>query len=444
MKGAQVVPVVVVSAFGRGHALAHELRLAEIPVCLVDVSHFLGDSSAEDEEGPFGFFSQGLSSTESHRMLEDSPLLQVQGFTWMLAKGPLEMRGPLASLHRETCRIPEAVWNWTFGEGPVTVKDHQYLLNGDFTDTWFYHLSRAIHSNHWSPNYRAGLVEGSLPFGSDFMLRSVYRAGLQKSLANLAHLGVDVRSPMEIVDVAREGNSSLKSFEVRKSVTDSTELLSFETAVWFLSGEETEKLSPRLQEKLFPSGILRPKGSWMRARLKIQASAPRESLPLHSVWVQDVDLPWTHNNLFVLTRTSTPDLFDLWFRIPEGFRFQRDYVMGQIDALVENLERRMGIRGTQLSEEPTSIRKTSGEVGPSRFPLFDEREWNDHPRPKWKNFAWVAPETSMGLGWNFLFQRSRRAAFELKTWWKVREDERKKRELRALQKMNAENGVKRD
>lgn len=437
-------PVVIVSAFGRGHALAQELRLNDIPVALLDVSPHLGESTAEDEEGPFGFFSQGLSASESQKLLEDSPLLQVQGFTWMLSKGPLEMRGPLAMLHREAFEIPETVWNWSFGEGPTTVKDHQYLLNGDFTETWFYHLSRAFHSNHWSPNYRAGLVDGSLPFGSDFMLRSVYRGGLQKSFETLAQAGVDVRAPIEILDVAREGNQFLKSLEIRKAGSDSTELLSFETAVWFLSSEETERLSPKLQEKLFANGVLRPKGSWMRARLKIPASAPREALPLHCVWIQDVDLPWTHDNMFVVERTPNAELFDVWMRVPESFRFQREYVVGQIGHVIDCLEKRIGVVGLTISEEPTAIRKSSAEVGPSRFPLYDEKEWQDYRQPKWRNFDWIAPETSLGLGWNFMFTRARKTSGDLKAWWKQREDERKKRELKALQKTNAANGVTRD
>lgn len=425
-------PVVIVSAFGRGHALAHELRLQDIPVTLLDVSPSLGESSADDEEGPFGFFSQGLTTTESQRMLEESPLLQIQGFAWMLPRGPIEMRGALANLHRESYQIPQTVWDWVYGEGPSAVKDHQYLLNGDFTETWFYHLSRAFHSNHWSPNYRAGLVEGSLPFGSDFMLRSVHRAGLQKSLEALSQSGVIVKAPVEILDVAREGTTKLKSFEIRRANSDSTELLGFETAVWFLSGEETERLSPKLQEKLLPSGVLRPKGSWVRARLKLPPAPPREALPLSSVWVQDTDLPWSHDNLFALARTPNAELFDLWLRLPESFRFQKDYVQGQIQACVEALEARLGVAGISLYEEPVAIRKTSVEVGPSRFPLFDEKEWQDYSHPKWRNFDWVSPETSMGLGWNFTFLRARKTAKDVKLWWQIREEERKKREMKAL------------
>lgn len=430
-------PVLIVSAFGRGHALAHELRAQDIPVLLLDVGPSLGESLAEDEEGPFGFFSQGLSLFESQRLQADAPpLLQTQGLTWMLRKGPLEMRGALASLHRESLEIPEVVWQWVQGEGPKQVKEHQYLLNADFRETWFYHLSRSFHSNHWAPNYRAGLVEGSLPFGSDFMIRSVYRAGVQRSLEQLEAAGVEVRSPVEILDAAREGNSHLKSFEIRKLDSDSTELIAFENLIWFLSGEETEKLSPRLQEKIFPQGVLRPKGVWSRSRLKFPVSAQRDVLPLHSIWVQDVDLPWTHENLFVLIRTSNPELFDLWFRLPEAFRFQRDYLQVHLQKILEKIESRMGIEGLQVTEYPNTVSRSLQEVGPARFPLFDERESHDYPAPKWRNFHWVAPETCQGLGWNFLFQKARRVQLDVREWWQRREEERKKREQKELEKVS--------
>lgn len=432
-------PVVIVSAFGRGHALAQELTSQDIPVTLLDVGACLGESTAEDEEGPFGFFNQGLSNFDNQFLLEGTPpQLQNQGFTWMFSRGPLEMRGPVTTLHRESFGVPEQIWKWVYGEASA-VKDNQYLLNGDFRETWFYHLSRSFHSNHWLPNYRAGLVEGSLAYGSDFMVRSVFRAGVQKSLDQLSAAGVDVRSPVEIVDLAREGSSLIKSFEIRKVGIDSTELLSFETGIWFLSTEETEKLSIKVQEKLFTHGVLRAKGSWIRTRLKIPATPQREALPIHSVWVQDTDLPWTHENLFTLVRTPNADLFDLWFRLPEAFRFQKDYVQAQINDLMATLERRLGIEGVLVSEYPASTQRTSDEVGPSRFPLFDEREWNEFAFPKWRNFYWVAPETTDGLGWNFLFNKTKKVAEDVKLWWRQREDERIKREERAAEKAAREN-----
>lgn len=422
--------VLIVSAFGRGHALAIELAQAEIPVTLLDVSTMLGDIPAEDAEGPFGFFSQGLQHIENQRLLEDHPpLLQVNGFTWMLEKGPVEMKGPLTAFHREQLKIPDAVWNWITVEGPKENRELNYLLNGDFDETWLYHLSRSFHANFWLPNYRAGVVEGSLPFAGDFFIRSMSRAGILKSFEAVARAGAQVRAGANILDAARDAQK-LKSLEVKFQGSDTAELVEGEQVVWFLSGEETEKLSFRLQEKIFTGGIVRPRGSWLRARLKLPSLPQREALPLHSVWVRDIALPWTHDNLWVLIRTSNPELFDIWFRIPEIYRFQKDYVLRMLEGLRVRLEERLQLTGIQAVELPVSVVKDAQAVGPTPHPLFDEEEVALMPKPAWKNFHWVGIEACLGLGWNYMFMQTREVAAHLKEWWKLREEERRRLESR--------------
>src|SRR5262245_55773334 len=125
-------PVLIVSAFGRGHALAIDLASQDIPVSLLDVSAHLGHVSAEDDEGPFGFFAHGLEHIESQRLLEDHPpLLQVQGFSWMLPQGPFESKGPLTQFRREKLEISGEIWNFLTVKGPETNREMQYLLNAD-------------------------------------------------------------------------------------------------------------------------------------------------------------------------------------------------------------------------------------------------------------------------------------------------------------------------
>ncbi len=420
-------PVLIVSAFGRGHALAIALANQEIPVAVLDVSPHLGHVSAEDDEGPFGFFAQGLEHLESQRLLEDHPpLLQVQGFSWMLPTGPFETKGPLTQFRREKLKIPDSIWNLLTVKGPETHREMQYLLNEDFDQTWLYHLSRAFHSNLWTPNYRAGLSEGSLPFGSDFFIRSMSRAGIQKSFDALTRAQVTVRPGALIVDAARGTGNRLKSLEVKFEGSDTAELFEAEQFLWFLSGEETEKLSDRLRQKIFDSEVVRPTGAWIRARLKFPNVSQRESIPLHSVWIKDIALPWSHENLFALIRTSNPELFDVWLRIPEVYRFQKDYVLRMVEQIRQQLEDRMAFRGLQVMELPVTVVKSPQEVGPTRHPLFDERDVADLTMPSWKNFHWVGVEACLGSGWNYMFMRSREVGNTVQAWWKQRELEAKK------------------
>lgn len=424
-------PVLIASAFGRGHALAIELAQNEIPVTLIDVSNYLGEVASEDDEGPFGFFSQGLLITESQRLLEDhAPLLQVNGFTWMLPDGPFELRSSLCQKQKESLDIPDQVWTWVTESAPTTAKDLQYLLNGDFDETWLYHLSRSFHSNFWAPNYRAGLVEGWLPFQGDFLIRSMARVGMQKSFEALERAGVKVRTGAHVVDASRGQSGHLRGLEVRFNDSDTGEMLEAEQFVWLMSGEETEKLAPALAEKLFPGGIVRPKGTWTRARLKLPNIPQRESLPLHSVWVKDRSLPWTHENLFVLIRTADPERFDIWFRIPEIYRFQKDYTLRHVELIRQHLEERLCSTGFQVIDLPVTVTKSAQQIGPSRHPLFDENDIAEMKLPNWKNFHWVGIEVCPGVGWNYMFMKSRETGERVKAWWKVREEERIKNEMR--------------
>lgn len=422
-------PVLIVSAFGRGHTLAEDLARSEIPVTLIDVSGCLGEVSAEDDEGPFGFFSHGLSHAEGQRLLEDHPpLLQVNGFTWMLETGPFEMKGPLTAFHCEKLRIPPLVWRAATEDETLGSREHNFLLNGDFDRTWLFHLGRSFFANVMRPNFRAGLVPHGQPFTGDFFVRSMSRAGLKKSFEAVERSGIRVFVGAQILDAGRRSSSLLQSIEFKRAGSDTAELIEAEQFVWFLSGEETEKVSGRLQEKIFPHGVVRPEMCWLRLRVKIPSVAQRESLPLHSVWVKDRALPWSHENLFVLMRTSNAESFDIWFRIPEMYRLQRDYVLSLIDNIRAEIEQRLDFSGLQILDLPVSVTKQPQEIGPSRHPLYSEDDLAEFLPPKWKNFHWSGLETAHGAGWNALLLRSRGLGVGLKKWWEAREAERIRKE----------------
>lgn len=443
-------PLLIVSAFGRGNTMAQTLKSQGVPVHLLDVSSHLGETKVEDDEGPFGFFSQGLTSIESQRLMMDHPAyIQENGFTLMLPDGPLEFKGSLSGHRLSKLNVPDKIWGWVTGTELILAEDHHRILNEDFDKTWLFHFTRSFNSNQWIPNYRSGLVEGGLSFSGDFFVRSVERNVLEDALKGLQKEGIAVDSKVSILDVAQEGGGRLKSFEIKTPSSGTSQLIDFEHLVWFLSGEESEKLSLRLQEKLFPQGVLRPVGSWNRARIRMQAGPQRDSLPLHSVWIINRALPWTHENLFVLQRTANEEQFDLWFRVPESFRFLKDYVMKVVESILANLEFRMGLEADsiQVGEAPLSTLKNSTELGPSRHPMYESRDWLEYSGPKFKNMHWIAPESVSGLGWNFQVQKARSVQVEILEWWKERERLREKAEQEALKLKERERmrkGVDRD
>lgn len=443
-------PLVLVSAFGRGNTLAQTLKSQGVPVHIIDVSSYLGETKVEDNEGPFGFFSQGLTSIESQRLMMDHPaFIQENGFILMLPDGPLEFKGSLSQYRLAKLNVPDKIWGWITGSELILGDDHHRILNEDFDQTWLFHLTRSFNSNQWIPNYRAGLVEGGLSFTGDFYVRSVDRNVSEMALQTLAKDGIKVDSQVSIIDVASHGRGQLKSLEVKTPSSRTSQLIDFERLVWFLSGEETEKISPRIQEKIFSNGVLRPVASWSRARIRMPAGTQRESLPLHSLWVINRALNWTHENFFVLQRTENEEQFDLWFRAPESFRFLKDYIMKIVETILSSIEDRLGLptKSVQVSESPLSTTKTSAELGPSRHPLYESRDWLEYAGPDFKNMHWISPECDSGLGWNFQVQKSRLTQQEILEWWKERERLREKAEMEAKKiqdRERARKGVDRD
>lgn len=426
-------PVVIVSAFGRGQSLASRLRDAEVPVVLIDVSEDLGASGPEDEEGPFGVFLSGLAPADQDRVHQDDPPHnQEEGAAFVLASGPLEMKSPLTKNRLEKLGVPLRTLETFRDLRDGKVKSFGEWMNRDLREAWLIHLAAGLAANSYRP-YPEGLASGFLlALDGDFWIRPVTRPGLQQSLDWCERKGVQVRRDMTLLDVATEGRRQLKGLQFRLKSSQTTEILGFEQLVWCLTGEETAFLAPNLQEKLFPEGILKPSWVWTRFRLRLAACPERDILPFHSVWIRDLDLPWTHENLLILQKCPSPDLLDAWIRIPADQRLQKAYLSEQLDRVLELFSERFVTARPVKAEEPLSGERTYRELGPPRWPLFDARELLSFRSGHEYNLTLHSAETWNGLGFNALFKAEEKVLSQLTAWWKKREELRLKREQKGL------------
>ena len=95
--------VIIVSAFGRGVCLAHQLRQSGFEVSVWDVSALLPPLSLADREGPFGvFLPPHLSDLEKQHLCGDNSHPVRGGFSLLMDEGPLEFQGPLTGFFRKT------------------------------------------------------------------------------------------------------------------------------------------------------------------------------------------------------------------------------------------------------------------------------------------------------------------------------------------------------
>lgn len=421
-------PVLIVSAFGRGQSLAARLTELEIPCELIDVSNQLGKSSPEDDEGPFGVFLSALAAPQNQRMHQDDPLKnQETGFNIVLSSGPIELKGPTAKYRLEQLGVPNEVLERFREIREGRPLELAAIKNLPFEKKWLFEVSAKLFSHQNSLFLDDTKSLSAVDLDGDFWVREVTRPGLDGSLGWLERQGVKVCRHFLLDDVARESRKVLKAIEYRDEESKKSELLSFEQLIWCLSSEETKFLSRVIFEKLFPKQDRKAEYFWMRYRLRCQGGVEDQVLPRHSLWIRDLDLPWTHENFLILQKAAGQDLYDAWVKIPVWQRFQRDYHTKMLELVLGHLNSKM-VKGVFAKGEDTPlIDRTYEESGPVRFPLFSTADNGKWAPGSDENVYYHSPETWDGHGWNLLFNYENGLFNELSLWWKKREELRVKK-----------------
>lgn len=424
--------IAIVSAFGRGHWLAVELARMGIPVSLLDVTSQLGSWGLEDGEGPFGFFkSAEIRDSQWERMLaDDPPRLVSSGFTFWLPDGPLELQGPTAAHRLPYLEISEKVQKYvsdfSISDCPVEIRKM------NFSQNWlaqFAHSFAAIVFTNQAESVQEGLKQELF---SSMYIRQVTRQGFEKSIQWCRAQGVNVLRDVEIKDLSFHEKNILAGLEVRN---DKRGIFNAEKFVWGLTSEETGMLGSSTLKGLYPGGAIEPDWVWIRYRFRMEAAHPRaafclEQLPLHCVLVAELNLPWVEENMLVLQRTTSSELFDAWIRIPNLHRFQRPYLEEKGRSVGQFLSSRLPEHEIKLVQKPMETELTFNQLGPSRHPLFSRAARARLKLRDLKNVFFDSPEQWLCLGWKGNFKNQEKILNQLEQWWKKKEDLRRKREAK--------------
>lgn len=426
--------IAIISAFGRGHWLAVELAKLGIPVSLLDVTGQLGRWSPEDFEGPFGFFkSSEIRDSQWERMLaDDPPHLVTSGFTFWLAEGPLELQGPSSSHRLQNLKVPEKVQKYvtdfSVSQCPVDIKKMA------FSENWlaqFSHSFAAVVSTAQAESLQEGWKQDLF---SSLYIRQVTRQGFEKSLQWCRDHGVHVKQNVQIKDLSFNGKNNLAGLEVR---TEKLGIFKSEKFVWCMSSEETSMLGSSVLSGLFPAGTIEPEWVWIRYRFRIETLNPRtlfclEQLPLHCVLIAELNLPWVEENMVVLQRTTSSDLFDAWIRIPNLHRFQRQYLDEKGVVIAQFLEKRIPEHEIKVVQKPIETELTFNQLGPSRHPIFSRAARTRLKYRELENVFFDSPEQWLCLGWKGNFKNQEKILGLLRQWWNKKEDLKKKREAKEV------------
>ena len=424
--------LIVVSAFGRGNWLAANLARQGLSATLVDVSDALGHWAPEDWEGPFGIFqADWIRDSQNTRLNEeDYTDIESDGFVLWLNDGVLDTGGPVSSHRLEKRGVTEEqksyVANFHSMKPDELNKLRKSFYGAEFKKNWFLHFSHSLAANSFSENSNAMDRGRPLPMFAPHGVRRVSRRGYDQNLKWVESWGAKVLKANKIKDLS-SNSGFIQSLEIE---SDWSGVLSAEQYVWCLSGIESLHLSASVANTLYPQ-VIWPSWQWQRFRFKFEGADVWKSLPSHLVAIEDLGLPWTHENMMVLQKSVNDEDFDVWMRLPHSQRFHREYIQEKSRAAIQLLEARLpGVR-VQLQNLPQEFEYDEKDLGPARFPLFDTTQVSKYKTGSWINLHYDGPEIWELLDWSSIFLNQSKIADEIMGWKKDRDDRRAKEEMRS-------------
>jgi hypothetical protein len=192
---------------------------------------------------------------------------------------------------------------------------------------------------------------------------------------------------------------------------------------------ETEILSERAFAKLFRSEALTPVWFWARYELELSPSPEQALLPEQFLMIDNVDLPWSHENFVMFRRAATPQRYHVWMRLPFSQRFQREYLKERVKPVIDALIKHNQRLTAQLVRLPSEADQHSQSLGAPLFPVFKASERSAHGANQLKNLWMSQPETWPTYDWNHIFSSQRQIVSGLRQWWGDLSDEEKQKEL---------------
>lgn len=397
--------VVLVSVFGRGNWLASRLAEQGMKVTLVDVSEQMGHWVPEDWEGPFGFFrSERLEQSQLQRLIEDEPEESVdRGFTIWLKNGPLELKGPLGEFSLSVHGVDKDVQKYLLRYDAMTGEQRRQLKENiaqmPFTRSWLAHLAHQLSSNVMRFNAQGISFGEPLPVFAPYYFRRVSRRGLRRGIELCEKKGVRVLPAARVIDIGA-GRGQIEGIEV---VSDYSGFLFAKDFVWMLTSQETERFSTRVSGAFFPKGALESDWFWTRFRLAVEPRVPFPALPSKFAVIEDLNLPWAHDNLLCCEKTVKDGDLDVWARLPTRQRFHRAYVEGVVERILRLLNGRLSLPVT-CAQMPQDYIYDQEEVGPPRFPIYDAVTLKNFRPARFGNCYFDGPEVWRGLDWHSQFR----------------------------------------
>ena len=399
--------VLIVDLYGRGHWLALECQKKGYDIAILDFTSLMGPWSIEDIEGPFGVFgSKRHTSSQMNRLANEGPLtLSDRGYVIWLKRGPLELKGPLGSLQSQKAQIPHVVTEY-LRDGHTSSESLDFFSQMkplSFKEGWPAHFAHQISSSVLMENTKGIFFGRALPLMASFYYRKFYKRKDKQDLPNLIH-----PSPSKKHIHLYGKKPFLEHIQYQKD-----KQIKAKHIIWMLSSHETQFCFGDSASLLFPKGIIIPKWYWTRYRMSFENSDLLECLPDHFVMLEDIYLPWTHDNVVIIQKTADASMIDAWIRLPYTQRFKNDYVENYGQLIKKSLQERIPECNLHIQDRPKELTEDSRQIGPSIFAIYDLKERQQLKRASLKNVLFEGPEVWTLLGWDGQFQSNKNTLLQL-------------------------------
>ena len=162
---------------------------------------------------------------------------------------------------------------------------------------------------------------------------------------------------------------------------------------------KTQQLEEPVHKALYPTGAVQPTWSWVRFRVELEGVKSLSSLPPYFVMIEDLNLPWCHENMCVVFQTVKVESFDVWMRIPNHLRFRRSYLEQMSEKILGLLSQRIPGSKPEVVNMPQDYLYEAAELGAPRFPVYEETQLKNLKPTRFNNMVFDGPEYWQNLDW---------------------------------------------
>ena len=367
--------VVIVSFWGRGAWLAHQLQKNAFRTTVFDISPLYPLSSAE-REGPFGVFLPSyLSDLQKSYLCGDHFYSVQQGFSLFTSQGPLELRGTLSSFFKETWpdfQIGHSIlypfdMRSSFLQTPVSELQSLFGINSQqskkvkesIKPNVFLSLAKQFSCSYLEQNFLnqnkvkekasslGSFSSGFSPLFSEYLFRESSQRYFMDIKDSLKKEGVEWMD-ISVADLSSSDNF-LRDFKSTKKNVEfkwNGETHRSKFLIWTLSGPETLQFFSDSMPFLFPEWKP-PMKIWKRFSLSWNQGAFEKVIPFLLFVLPDYkrkdhllyrkELSSGMEYFLSLKRHPEASKMDLWILCPYADRFNKSILSSYLRTALEHL-----------------------------------------------------------------------------------------------------------